>query len=94
MAGKQEKEKLDWVLLQESSYDVESSSEKFVRKLGDNPLVPIGCLATVVALSFGLFNFYKGNKQMQQYMMRARVAAQSFTIIAMIAGLGLAASKE
>lgn len=45
-----------------------------------------GCLATTAALTYGIFNFYKGNRQMQQTMMRARVGAQAFTIACIVAG--------
>lgn len=46
-----------------------------------------GATATVAALSYGLYNTFIGNSQMAQYMMRSRVAAQAFTIIAMVGGL-------
>lgn len=45
-----------------------------------------GALATTAALSVGIFNFYKGRAKMQQYMMRARVGAQAFTIVCMVVG--------
>jgi len=43
-------------------------------------------LATTTALIVGVINFYRGKEKMQQYMMRARVGAQAFTIVSMIAG--------
>lgn len=46
-----------------------------------------GATITVAALSYGLYNTFIGNGQMAQYMMRGRVAAQAFTILAMIGGL-------
>lgn len=46
----------------------------------------LGSIATVAALTAGLVSFYKEKRQMQQYMMRARVGAQAFTIICIIAG--------
>ncbi|XP_033174956.1 respiratory supercomplex factor 1, mitochondrial isoform X1 [Bombus impatiens] len=58
-----------------------------IQKFKENPLVPIGATATVAALSYGLYNTFIGNSQMAQYMMRSRVAAQAFTIIAMVGGL-------
>ncbi|KAL0134675.1 hypothetical protein PUN28_001456 [Cardiocondyla obscurior] len=80
---------LDWVKVREDldgSYLTETIWQKATRKTKENPLVPIGALATTVALSLGVYNFYKGRTEMQQYMMRARVGAQAFTIVAMIAG--------
>ena len=47
----------------------------------------IGGLATVGALSYGLFSFVRGDTKMQQYMMRARVAAQGGTIVAVAGGV-------
>ena len=46
-----------------------------------------GALATVGALSYGLFSFVRGDARMQQYMMRTRVAAQGGTLIAVAAGV-------
>ncbi|XP_017886429.1 HIG1 domain family member 2A, mitochondrial [Ceratina calcarata] len=88
---------LDWVRFREDLYKgvkVETFSEKFVRKVSENPAVPLGTLATVIALSLGLYNFHKGNTVMSQYMMRARVGAQAFTILSMVAGFLLVARKE
>jgi len=55
---------------------------------GKHPLFFIfpGALATTTALIVGVISFYRGKERMQQYMMRARVGAQAFTIISMIAG--------
>lgn len=47
-----------------------------------------------MALSIGLFSFYKGKGKMQQYMMRARVGAQAFTIVCMVAGFISMSNKE
>lgn len=47
----------------------------------------IGALATVGALTYGLFSFVRGDTKMQQYMMRARVAAQGGTIVAVAGGV-------
>ena len=46
-----------------------------------------GALATVGALTYGLFSFIRGDTKMQQYMMRARVAAQGGTIVAVATGV-------
>ncbi|EFN81635.1 HIG1 domain family member 2A, mitochondrial [Harpegnathos saltator] len=90
MADKDKLDELDWVKIRENidkDYLPETVYNKASRKIRENPLVPIGAIATTVALSVGLFNFYHGRTQMQQYMMRARVGAQAFTIVCMVAGL-------
>ena len=46
-----------------------------------------GALCTIGALSYGLFSFVRGDQKMQQYMMRARVAAQGGTLMAVVAGV-------
>ncbi|XP_046743727.1 HIG1 domain family member 2A, mitochondrial [Diprion similis] len=89
---------LDWVKLREDMDNVargpETFMQKFNRKFKEDPLVPIGCFLTTAALSYGLYCFQTGNRQMSQYMMRARVAAQTFTIIAFVLGMGAAANKK
>ncbi|XP_031575335.1 HIG1 domain family member 2A, mitochondrial-like isoform X2 [Actinia tenebrosa] len=72
----------------------ETAKEKFARKARENPFVPIGCLLTVGALGYGLVSFKRGDVRMQQYMMRARVAAQGFTILAVCGGLGYAVYRS
>lgn len=52
-----------------------------------------GCLATFGALSYGLWSFRQGRRQMSQYMMRLRVAAQGFTIVALMVGIGIGATR-
>lgn len=49
---------------------------------------------TFGALSYGLWSFRKGERQMSQYMMRARVLAQGFTIVALIVGIGIGATRS
>jgi hypothetical protein len=53
-----------------------------------------GCLVTFGALSYGLWSFRRGQREMSQYMMRMRVAAQGFTIVALIAGIGIGATRS
>jgi len=53
----------------------------------------LGCLLTVCALGYGLVSFKRGDVKMQQYMMRARVAAQGFTLLAVCGGLGYSVYK-
>ncbi|KAG8234205.1 hypothetical protein J437_LFUL013802 [Ladona fulva] len=88
----------DWVELHNEvsgpqTFD-ETSKEKLIRKIKDNPLVPIGCLATAGALSYGLWSFRTGNRKMSQYMMRTRIAAQGFTLVALVVGIVMAAAKK
>lgn len=90
-------DELDWVSFREDLYKdikTETFSEKLARKFSENPAVPIGTVATVAALSFGMYSFYRGNTAMSQYMMRARVGAQAFTILSIVAGFLLVARKE
>lgn len=54
----------------------------------------LGCLATAGALSFGLYSFKQGERKMSQYMMRARIFAQGFTVVALILGVGLSLSTK
>lgn len=53
-----------------------------------------GCLATFCALTFGLHSFRKGDRRMSQLMMRARIAAQGFTVVALIIGVGMSLNKS
>lgn len=53
-----------------------------------------GCLATACALSYGLYSFRKGDKKMSQMMMRTRIAAQGFTVVALVIGVGMTMGKS
>ncbi|XP_032688921.1 HIG1 domain family member 2A, mitochondrial [Odontomachus brunneus] len=97
MADDIKAKELDWVKVREeldSIYVTETIYDKALRKMRENPLVPIGAFATTVALSVGLFSFYQGKTRMQQLMMRTRVGAQGFTIICMVAGLFFLPTRE
>lgn len=72
----------------------ETSGNRFWRKAKENPLVPIGCLATVGALSMGLVSFKRGNMAMSQNMMRLRVVAQGGTVVGLVGGIALASTKQ
>lgn len=54
----------------------------------------LGCFATALALGFGLYNFRQGKRKMSQYMMRTRIAAQGFTVMALIIGVGMTYRKK
>ena len=66
----------------------ESRKGRLWRKVKANPFVPLGCGLTVAALSYGLLQFLKGDQRKSNLMMRARVAAQGFTIFVIVAGFG------
>lgn len=90
MAQQPSDKDLEWVQMMRDVKDmpgVETTKEKFIRKFKENPLVPIGCLMTAGALSFGLYSFKKGKTKLSQTMMRARIAAQGFTVFALIGGV-------
>ncbi|KAM6151012.1 HIG1 domain family member 2A, mitochondrial [Erethizon dorsatum] len=72
----------------------EGFKEKFLRKTRENPMVPIGCLGTAAALTYGLYCFHRGQSQRSQLMMRTRIAAQGFTIAAILLGLAASAMKS
>ena len=64
----------------------ETFTEKLVRKVSKEPLVPIGCMITVGFLTKGLNAFHKGNALQAQKLMRGRVLAQFGTVAIMIVG--------
>mmetsp|Transcript_14001 Transcript_14001/g.22886 ORF Transcript_14001/g.22886 Transcript_14001/m.22886 type:complete len:102 (-) Transcript_14001:33-338(-) len=70
----------------------ETFAEKFKRKFAAEPLVPIGAFVTAGVLGAGFLSFKRGNQQLSQKMMRARVVAQLATITAL--GYGAYYSAE
>ncbi|CAF0890920.1 unnamed protein product [Adineta ricciae] len=70
----------------------------FAQKASDrakkNPLVPIGLLATVAALTLGLRAVSRGDRWQSQMMMRARIGAQGFTILAVLASIMYAGQSQ
>ncbi|KAI5477954.1 hypothetical protein MNV49_005746 [Pseudohyphozyma bogoriensis] len=56
--------------------------EKFSHKFKEEPLVPIGILATVVALGGATSALQKGNRTQFNKFLRYRVAAQGVTVVA------------
>ncbi|XP_050348883.1 HIG1 domain family member 2A, mitochondrial [Nymphalis io] len=87
---------LDWIQLRREmgpAYQGETTAEKFARKFYENPFVPIGCLATAGALSYGLWCFRTGRSQLSQKMMRVRIVAQGLTITALVVGVVMTAGK-
>lgn len=63
---------------------------KFADKAKKDPLVPVGCAATLACLFGGLYAFSKGKAALSQKLMRARVVAQSATILVLGIGTFLA----
>ncbi|KAJ3366892.1 Respiratory supercomplex factor 1, mitochondrial [Allomyces arbusculus] len=68
-------------------YVPETFTQKLKRKCKEEPLVPIGMALTVFALFKGVSAFRSGDQKTSQQMMRWRVAAQGFTLIAATAGM-------
>ncbi|KAI5705638.1 HIG1 domain family member 2A, mitochondrial isoform X2 [Diaphorina citri] len=90
----QEQDELDWLTLQKKlqvggyeQFTQETGTEKLIRKFKENPLVPIGCVATSAALGVGLYSMKLGDRRLSQMMMRTRVVAQGFTVLALTGGL-------
>ncbi|KAK0391645.1 hypothetical protein NLU13_1144 [Sarocladium strictum] len=64
----------------------ERALTKVVRKLKEEPLVPLGTALTVYAFISAYRAIRRGDSQQANRMFRARVAAQGFTVLAMVAG--------
>ncbi|CAF1385204.1 unnamed protein product [Adineta steineri] len=69
-------------------------AQKASEKAKQNPLIPIGLLATVAALTLGLRAVSRGDKWQSQMMMRARIGAQGFTILAVLASIMYAGAGQ
>jgi hypothetical protein len=66
---------------------METGWQKMKRRCQEEPLVPLGCLATAGVLIGGLASFRRAADAVtQQKYMRLRVAAQGATVIAMALG--------
>ncbi|KAK9308914.1 hypothetical protein QLX08_001321 [Tetragonisca angustula] len=88
-------EKLEWIDNVRSDLNVNNiDGSRIIKRLKENPLIPIGVMATCSALCYGLYCTFKGNSLMAQYMMRGRVAAQGFTILTMLSGISLTLTKK
>jgi hypothetical protein len=60
--------------------------QKLTRRLKEEPLIPLGCILTCAALVGASRSIRSGDRQRTNRMFRARVYAQGFTILAMVAG--------
>ncbi|KAM7220814.1 Hypoxia induced protein conserved region domain containing protein [Rhypophila decipiens] len=69
-----------------SDFYNESGIQKVFRKIKEEPLIPVGCGLTVAAFTGAYRAMRRGDHQRVQMMFRARVAAQAFTVVAMVAG--------
>ncbi|KAL7620606.1 Respiratory supercomplex factor 1, mitochondrial [Parahypoxylon ruwenzoriense] len=74
-----------------SSFDADSEYnetglQKIGRKLREEPLVPLGTVLTCMALYNAFRAMRRGDHAQVQRMFRARIGAQAFTVMAMVAG--------
>ncbi|CAG5128229.1 unnamed protein product [Candidula unifasciata] len=74
----------------------ESPSNKAVRKIRENPMVPIGMAGFFAAVAYGMRNYKKRPQKMtlSMYVMRFRVFAQSIAVGAMGLGIGYSILSE
>ncbi|KAJ9489500.1 hypothetical protein VN97_g3787 [Penicillium thymicola] len=64
----------------------ETGVQKFTRRLREEPLVPLGCAATCYALYRAYRSMKSGDSVEMNRMFRARIYAQAFTLVALVAG--------
>lgn len=64
----------------------ESRPQKLWRKLRQEPLIPLGCAATCYALYMATKSIRAGDHHQTNRMFRARIYAQGFTLVALVAG--------
>ncbi|KAG8667452.1 Respiratory supercomplex factor 1, mitochondrial [Fusarium poae] len=64
----------------------ERPMQKVVRKIKEEPLIPLGIGLTTAAFINAYRALRRGDSKQANRMFRARVAAQGFTIVAMLAG--------
>lgn len=77
------KEELDRMRI---AMEGETSLDRIKRKCKEEPLVPAGAALTTFALIASAFGVKTGNKAYTNNMFRLRVAAQTFTVMAMVGG--------
>ncbi|OOQ84885.1 Respiratory supercomplex factor 1, mitochondrial [Penicillium brasilianum] len=64
----------------------ETGAQKFTRRLKEEPLIPLGCAATCYALYRAYRSMRAGDSAEMNRMFRARIYAQAFTLVALVAG--------
>jgi imidazolonepropionase-like amidohydrolase len=69
-----------------SEFFEEKRLGKLWRRLKEEPLIPIGCAATVYALYQATKSIRQGDHHQTNRMFRARIYAQGVTLIALVAG--------
>ncbi|KAL8278993.1 hypothetical protein RQP46_008662 [Phenoliferia psychrophenolica] len=74
-----------WPPLEEAAPH-KSTWDRFSRKFIEEPLVPIGILATCIALGGATSALQKGNRTQFNKFLRYRVAAQGVTVVAALGG--------
>lgn len=72
---------------------------KLSAKMREDPLVPVGCIATAGILIGGLYTMWSNNPSLSQRFMRARLVAQGATVVVLctggvMMGNGLAPKRE
>jgi len=99
---KMEEAELEWVQLNKTLSKLkkidgdghaETSKERFIRKVKQNPFIPIGALGTAGCLVMGLVSFIRKDSQRSQMLMRGRIASQGFTVIAVCIGVVISAKE-
>ncbi|KIY61871.1 hypothetical protein CYLTODRAFT_427288 [Cylindrobasidium torrendii FP15055 ss-10] len=65
----------------------ESGLDRFKQRMIQEPLVPIGALATVGVFSMMVRSSQRGDSRQTQLWMRGRVAVQGLTVIAVVVGM-------
>ncbi|KAA1471942.1 hypothetical protein DENSPDRAFT_871860 [Dentipellis sp. KUC8613] len=65
---------------------METYGEKAARKFKQEPLVPLGALATTVALIIAANKLRKGESRSLNTWLRVRIVAQGLTVAAVVAG--------
>ncbi|CAG8584246.1 8756_t:CDS:2 [Ambispora leptoticha] len=64
----------------------ETGIDRIKRNMREQPLVPAGMFLTTFALVAATIGMHRGNARMFQQMLRLRVAAQGFTVVAVAVG--------
>ncbi|EAU34459.1 conserved hypothetical protein [Aspergillus terreus NIH2624] len=67
-------------------FEEETGLQKFRRRLKEEPLIPLGCAATCYALYRAYRSMKAGDSVEMNRMFRARIYAQAFTLVAVVAG--------
>ncbi|KAH8816408.1 hypoxia induced protein conserved region-domain-containing protein [Xylogone sp. PMI_703] len=69
-----------------SDFYEENRWQKLTRRLKEEPLIPLGCALTCWALIGATRSIRAGDHNRTNRMFRARIYAQGFTLLAMVAG--------